>query len=250
MIMKSLTVVAAAPVRLLFPPRCLSCGAMGEMSRVKSLCPDCYGKVVLPPRNLCAVCARPLDFDYELETGDTYSCGECMESPPPYKQLKFALVYEGPARELVHRFKYKNERALAGDLAGLGKDALVPWLERMEDAVIIPAPLAIGRLFKRGYNPAYLLARRYGKWTGLEVAEGVLRRIRATAPQFGLSREERRENVKGAFAVRDARAIRGRRVILFDDIHTTGATVEECCKTLRKAKPEEISVATLCRAGQ
>lgn len=203
----------------------------------------------MAPGNVCAVCGRPLDFDYEIETGESYKCGECLKSFPPYSALRFALLYEGPARELVHRFKFQGERRLARDLAELGKGALLPWMKTSGEAVIVPVPLARGRLYTRGYNPAYLLARLFGGWTGLEVAEGALRRVRKTAPQFGLNRDERRKNVRGAFSVYDERAIRGRRVILFDDIHTTGATVAECCKTLKKAKPDDIRVATLFRAG-
>lgn len=84
---------------------------------------------------------------------------------------------------------------------------------------------------------------------GLEVAEGVLRRIRNTTPQYGLSREKRLKNVKGAFALLNGESLEGRKVIVFDDIHTTGATIEEVCRTMAKSKPDDIMVATLCRTA-
>ncbi|MGK7344340.1 MAG: ComF family protein [Candidatus Nitrospinota bacterium M3_3B_026] len=240
----------AASLRSLFPGRCAACGCGFRREGGGVLCPSCEGAVVLPPKNICCVCGRPLDFDYEIETGETYACGECIGKRRPYSKLRFALVYEGPVRELVHKFKFQGQRRLAGPLSELGRGALVPWMEASEAEVIVPVPLAARKLFGRGYNHAYLLARLFGEWAGLEVAEGALRRVRPTAPQFGLTRDERRKNVRGAFSVYGERAIRGRRVILFDDIHTTGATVEECCKTLKKARPKEILVVTLCRAGE
>lgn len=239
---------AAASLRAVLPGRCAACGRERGRGGGRVLCPACEGAVVHPPKNICSGCGRPLDFDYEIETGETYACGECIGKRRPYSKLRFALVYKGPVRELVHKFKFQGERRLAGPLSELGRGALVPWMEEAGAEVIVPVPLAARKLFGRGYNPAYLLARRFGKWAGVEVAEGALRRVRPTAPQFGLTKDERRKNVRGAFSVYDKRAVRDRRVILFDDIHTTGATVEECCRTLKKAGPKEIFVVTLCRA--
>lgn len=226
-----------------------ACGHRGEPSPTGGLCAACYGDVAVKPKNACAVCARPLDFDYEIQTGADYACGQCRADPPPYDGLCYALEYEGPARELVHKFKFAAQPGLAASLAELGKDTLAPWLEGLGDVIVVPVPLSARRLFTRGYNPAYLLARRFAGWTGAEATDGVMRRVRNTRPQFELSPDERAANVKGAFAVAAPERVKGRRVVLFDDIYTTGATAKECAKTLDKAGAKEVWVAALCRAG-
>jgi len=135
-------------------------------------------------------------------------------------------------------------------LAEFGRPALVPWFCDWPDAIVVPVPLSPYRLFSRGYNPSFLLARFLCGWSGLKLADGALRKVRATRSQTGLSIKARAKNVKGAFAVFNQKAIEGRQVILFDDIHTTGATIRECCKTLKTAKPNAIRVATLCRTAE
>lgn len=213
------------------------------------LCSRCLGSVEYPPKNICCVCGRGLDFDYDIETGDAYSCGECLNQPPAYEQLRHALAYSGPVRDIIHAFKFSGRAHLWRGLAALAEERLLDWLSEWPGAMVIPVPLAPRKLFTRGYNPPYLLARHFADKAGLVMADGAIRRIRATTPQFGLNAGERAENVKGAFAIHDGRALEGRRVILFDDIFTTGATVRECVKTIRKAKPEAVRVAALCRAG-
>ncbi len=234
----------------LFPGHCYGCGSSRSGFVDGALCNDCLGAVCYPKKNICGVCGKSLDFDYEIETYESYTCGACLEKPPPYEKLRHALTYEGPVRELMHSFKFQSHRRLCAPLANLGHDRLLPWFEEWPDATVVPVPLATGRLFKRGYNPAYLLAKKLCEHTRQTVAEGALRRIKNTKPQFGLNIKERLDNVKGAFAVYNPDAIKGKRIILFDDIHTTGATVMECCKALKKAKPISIRVATLCRTGE
>ncbi len=238
-----------AAYRTLFPGGCQACLKNKPESTVPHLCSDCLNNVAVPPANLCAVCGRPLEFGYEIETGQSYACGVCREKPPLYSRRRSALEYEGPARELIHKFKFQGGAYLARTLALLGKDSLVPWLAEWPEAVIVPVPLARRKLLARGYNPSFLLAGLFGRWAGLYVAEGCLRRIRNTVPQFGLKYDERRKNVRGAFEVHEPGVIKGRTVVLFDDIYTTGATIDECCRVVKKAKPAEILAAVLCRAG-
>ncbi len=238
---------SASSLAPLFPSLCVSCGGARPGFTNGALCQKCEAQIMFRPKNICGVCATPLEFDYEIETGETYKCGECILSPPRYEALRFALIYSGPVRELFHAFKFQGQRRLAAPLAALGQGELAPWLREWPDAVIIPAPLAMRKLYTRGYNPSYLLAKILGSKAGLEVAEGALRRMRPTAPQFGLNTAQRAKNVKGAFKVHSPESIRGRRVIFFDDILTTGATVRECSRIIKKARPKALRVATLCR---
>ena len=238
----------ARPLRRLFPEHCAGCGAVIHADCASSfLCAGCAAKVEFPPRNICCVCGEPLDFDYEIDTGDSYRCGSCVLSPPVYEELRYGMMYSGPVREAIHLFKFSARPHLWRGLASLADEKLAPWIFQLAGASIIPVPLAARKLFGRGYNPAYLLANHFARQTGLIMADGAIRRVRATLPQFGLNKNERAENVKGAFAVYDREAIEGKDIIIFDDIFTTGATIAECAKTIAKAKPNSIRAAALCR---
>ena len=235
-------------LRALVPKACHACGGREYGQDRKPLCAKCTSKIIMPPINTCSVCGRPLEFDYEIDTQESYMCHDCLEKPPLYERNIHALGYGGPVRELIHKFKFQSQPYLAKTLAMTGREVLEPWFAQQGDAVIIPVPLARQKLFERGYNHAYLLAVHFARWGEMELSEGNLQRIRNTQPQFGLKPDQRKKNVRGAFAVRDPRAIKGRTIILLDDIFTTGATIEECCKVVMKAKPKEILVACLCRA--
>lgn len=237
------------PARLLFPPKCVSCGQRSSDGHTGPVCADCVASVRRLPRNVCATCGGPLEFDYEIDSGETYSCGECIQHPPPFEKARFGLVYGGPAREILHAFKFKGRMALAGPLTGLAEERLTGFFEESKGYVVIPVPLSPWRLFTRGYNQSYLLARHFAEKAGLEIADGALVRVKHTQPQFGLGRKERGENVKGAFAVSERGSIKGRNVLLFDDIFTTGATARECARTLRKSGAKSVRVAALFWAG-
>ncbi len=237
------------PVQLLFPIACRSCGAKDVADHGAPLCGKCLADIRLPPRNICATCGRPLEFDYEIESGETYSCGECLENPPPFEKARFGLVYGGPARELLHAFKFRQRAAWAGTLGDLAEPRLLEFFEESKGYVVIPVPLSPWRLFFRGYNQSYLLARHFAEKAGLEMADGALVRVKHTRPQFGLGREERGVNVKGAFAIRKRGIVDGGRILLFDDIFTTGATARECAKTLLKSGAQSVRVAALFWAG-
>ncbi|MDH5477249.1 MAG: ComF family protein, partial [Nitrospinota bacterium] len=164
-----------------------------------------------------------------------------------YDAAMYALPYDDPIRKVLHAFKFGGSPYLAGPLAQLGEETLAPWLARRKGALVAPVPLHWRRLYWRGYNHSYLLAKRLAGKAGLRVEEGVLARIRNTDAQIGLNARQRGENVKGAFAVMAPAQVAGRDVVLFDDIITTGATVRECCKELWKAKPNSVAVAALCK---
>lgn len=230
---------------LLFGSGCHVCQMSATV--IAGLCENCHDDISIAPENVCSICGGPLGFEYEIDTMETYLCGECETKKPPFDALRYGMAYRGPARDMMLKFKYRAQRSLATPLAELGKDRLAPWLEQWKDGVIIPTPLAASRLYSRGFNPSYLLAKKFGEWLNLDVDEESLTRVRRTAPQYGLTAIERKQNVKDAFRVKEPAQLMGRTVILFDDIYTTGATVAECCKAIKKAKPEKIVVAALCR---
>jgi ComF family protein len=155
--------------------------------------------------------------------------------------LRSPYRYEGPARDLVHRFKF-------GDLSSLS-EVMVPAMATMVDwevDAVVPVPLAGGRQRQRGYNQALLLARCVATTLGVPAAEA-LKRVKTAPPQARSTAEERRRNVEGAFAMRDAASVRGRRVLLVDDVATTGATLRACARALLDGEADEVRAVTFAR---
>jgi ComF family protein len=226
---------------MLLPPVCLACGSRVE--RQGTLCVACWqGLHFLSPPH-CACCAFP--FTYDL--GPDALCAACTARPPGYDRARAAIAYDDASRPLVTHFKYADRLEGAALFARL----LARSGERLlKDAdLLLPVPLHPMRLLKRRFNQAAILARALAQETGMPVRMDVLRRVRPTPPQVGLSPAGRRRNVAHAFAVPPGKApvLRGARLVLVDDVLTTGATVEACAKVLRRAGAVHVDVLTLAR---
>lgn len=169
----------------------------------------------------------------------------CRRMAPPINGIRSAAYFEGVLREAIHRFKYRGGQALAQPLGQLMAEQWSHY--HIPAEVLIPVPLHPTRLAERGYNQAALLARELGANIGLPVETGSLTRIRATAPQINLDMAARQENMRGAFRCLDER-IASRRVVLIDDVCTTGATLSACGAALREAGVRSVWAYTLARA--
>ena len=204
-----------ALVNLLFPPRCVGCRATGAW-----LCPTCMDDILFfePP------------------------WPEMLKEIGPLQGVRAAARLSGPLRQAIHSFKYSGLRALAPVLGEMLYDCwdAEPW----PVDVIVPVPLHPQRLRERGYNQSALLARELARHTGLPVTEGTLLRITPTPPQVGLRATERAENVRGAFRCRDDE-LAGMRVLLVDDVLTTGATLRACAEALSEGKASAVWGLTL-----
>ncbi len=225
----------------LLPPRCLGCRTV--VARTAALCADCWKGVQFLDPPLCARCGFPLEYDL----GPEVLCGACVREPPGFDRARAVMRYDEGSRGLVLGFKYADRTE--------GAAAYGAWLARAgaeltaEADLIAPVPLHWLRLFARRFNQAALLAQALGRETGLPVVPDLLLRRRHTPSQGRLSADQRRRNVAGAFAVRGARAPRlaGRRVLLVDDVLTTGATAAACARTLRRAGASAVDVLVLAR---
>jgi len=217
---------------LLYPPVCGGCGRAGLR-----WCEDCCHKAVTLPEPLCELCGLP------RRTSGV--CTACRSAPPPYRALRSWLVFEGPFRKALHRLKYRRDVGLGDALAAL----LAEYASGLNWPVdlITPVPLSKKRLQERGYNQVALIARPLSLALGWRYTPRALARLRETASQVGLSAEERRKNVSGAFKA-DASRVGGRTILLVDDIATTGATLAACAQALLVAGASDVYALTAARA--
>ncbi|MGD9501732.1 MAG: ComF family protein [Methyloceanibacter sp.] len=226
---------------ILLPPVCISCRARVE--RHGLLCGSCFAKIdfIAPP--LCDRLGVPLPF----ETGETPLSAAAIAAPPVYDRARAAAHYSETMRELIQSFKYRDRHE--------GLALFVRWLakagaELLADAdLIVPVPLYPTRLWRRRFNQSAMLAVALGSMTRVPVDCFALKRVRRTASQVGLSAEQRRRNVAGAFRVEPARAPRlaGKRLVVVDDVITTGATVEACARVLKRAGAARVDILALAR---
>jgi ComF family protein len=229
----------AACADLIVPPCCLVCRA--RVGGHHLLCAGCWRQVhfIRPP--LCDVLGIPLPFD----TGGRTLSAAAVAHPPAYNRARAVAHYSGAMRTLVHQLKYADRhdaRTLLGRwLAEAGRE-LLPGTD-----MLVPVPLSRWRLIQRQFNQAALLAGELARQTGIPMTPLALKRVRATRSQVGMTRDQRRRNVSGAFQVpqRARAALRGRNVLLIDDVVTTGATVEACARALRRAGAARVDVLAL-----
>jgi ComF family protein len=224
---------------LVLPQRCPLCAT--PLDRGPALCGACWSALPLVVPPVCDVLGTP--FPHAMGSGAVSPAA--LAAPPVYARARSAALHEGPARRLVHALKFADRHEVAGLMARLmaraGRELLDP-----ADAVL-PVPLHPRRLFSRRFNQSAMLARDIARLSGRPLLLDVLMRKKPTRRQVGLTRRQRARNVQGAFAVRDAEAIRGKRLVLVDDVLTTGATVEAAARVLLKAGAQEVCVLTFAR---
>ncbi len=233
--------VARRLIDLTLPPQCLACRA--PVAEIGTLCPACWSRLRLIERPYCERLGIP--FAYDLGQGALSA--EAIADPPPFDRARAVAVYDDVARRLVHGLKYRDRLELARWMAN--------WMARAGGGlvgaadVVVPVPLHRRRLWWRRYNQSALLAGVLAETAGKPVANDVLLRIRATAQQVGLTAEERDRNVRGAFRVtaEGKRRIAGRRVLLVDDVYTTGATVKAGTRALLRAGASAVDILTFAR---
>jgi ComF family protein len=237
--------VASSLAMGLFPGRCAACDeALPWRGADEALCETCAHALLPTDGPRCPRCGQGFTSAQAVD----HVCGRCHAEPPPYERLLSAWLYGGPAREAILRFKLQGRpylyRALSRPLA----DLLLR--EAWRPDLVLAVPMSTGGLRRRGYDPAYLLALGLSQHLGWpRPPTGLLHKVRETPAQRGMSAAARRENVRGAYQCPEkaAKHLKGRTVLLVDDVVTTGATAEACAGALRRAGVARVSVVTLAR---
>ena len=226
---------------MLLPPRCVVTGEI--VAHQGAVSPSAWASLHFIARPFCACCGVP--FEFEVEEGGV--CASCLDHPPPFDMHRSALIYNDESRALILGFKHGDQTQAVS--------SFVPWMRQaaahLTDDIdlVVPVPLHYSRLLRRRYNQAALMARAYAKSANLELGLDVLKRVRAAQSQGHLKASERYKNVRKAFALNPKfeADIRGQRILLIDDVYTTGATIKACAKTLKKAGPGKVYALTLAR---
>jgi ComF family protein len=234
-------------VELAFPPRCGVCDLLGE----EALCPACRAAVELLTPPYCVCCGRPL-----MPTAAAgVLCGQCRQGPPETAGVRSVGLHSGVLRDAVLRMKFRRRRELIRPLgqmlaARLRQEASWPYsLELDRVRAILPVALHPRRKAWRGFDQAVLLSRIVARGVGLPCWEGTLVRVKNTHQQIGLTPDQRRENMRRAFVVRGEREVRGGAFLLVDDVYTTGATLQEAARALKKAGARAVYGLTISRAA-
>jgi ComF family protein len=235
--------LSAAALDLLLPPVCSACRS--PVAEAHALCGACWARLAPIERPYCERLGIPFGYDI----GEGALSAEAIAFPPPFDRARAAVLFEGPARDLVHALKYRDRTEVA---RLIGRMTARAGREILADAeVLVPMPLHRRRLWTRKFNQAAAIADEIARHAGVPVEVEALLRIRATRPQVGLGEAERIANVRGAFRVAAARrgAIEGRRVVLVDDVLTTGASAAAATRALRRAGAARVDVLTFARVA-
>lgn len=223
-------------LNILYPSQCPMCGTSSDVFNLSPICSSCWSGIRRYRGPSCKVCALPFVSEHSKV------CGQCLKKTPPFSKVITYGLYEDILAEAINQLKFHGIKRISKTLG-----RLLLSLDLPETEGIVPVPVTIKRLRERGFNQSLLIARVIEKESKVPLLMDTLLKKKETPPQIGLSAKERLLNLKNAFEVKGN--IKGLRLLLVDDVMTTGATVTECSKVLMKAGAEEVIVLTLARAG-
>lgn len=215
---------------LLYPNRCPVCDRIVQDTLI---CPACAGRLRYISQPFCYRCGKPVAHDAQEY------CPDCARKKHEFEQGRAVFLYQGPMRGILYRYKYGNRRDYTEFLAREAASRYGEWVRRLHVDVVVPIPLSKKRLRRRGYNQADLFARRFSELCGLKYDAGLLVRIRNTVPQKQLSVQERKNNLKNAFKM-SRNVVNLKRILLIDDIYTTGSTIDAAALALKQAGVRDV----------
>jgi competence protein ComFC len=220
-------------VDIFYPLQCGGCGDQGS-----TLCGDCIGSFrAVDEGSSCPVCGRWI--------GTNIVCGGCLEENRGFQEGHYGFYFEGRLRNAVHAFKFNGRKDIGRRLVSLLKEKILSLAGSFD--CVVPVPVTEKRLKERGFNQSFIIAEEIAKIAGREIGHSVLLKKKDTKDQYSLTREDRQRNVRGVFAVQDREKIRGKRVLLVDDLFTTGYTAREAALTLLRSHAGEVRFFALAR---
>jgi len=226
--------IGRAPLDFALPPRCPGCGLIVDGDH--RFCLECWQSLDWLGGPACIQCAMPLPF------AEAERCAACMARPPAFDRATAAVAYGPLARDLTLKLKYGRRPGLAATFA-----RFLARGSTAEHALVVPVPLHRWRIWRRGYNQAALIGRALAGQLGAEFDPLLLGRSKPTPVLRGLGPRARRDAVRGAFRVRDGARLEGQRILLVDDVFTTGSTAHACAKALKRAGAESVEVHVWAR---
>jgi len=229
---------------VIFPPRCITCGEILHDHGTLPFCLQCTAGIRYIRSPLCPRCGIP----FTTPEKEDRLCGECLVTQRPFALARAVGLYEDTLLEAIHLFKYRGRIGIGNVLGSIMADFAGGIWDMKVFSAIMPVPLHRKRLRERGFNQAVILARKIAKRFDLPLDFVTIRREVLTKPQVGLGHEERSVNVRGAFTVRKPERTAGKRILLVDDVYTTGSTLAECARTLLDTGADSVAVLTLARA--
>jgi ComF family protein len=226
----------ASVLEIVYPMYCGGCGRQGDV-----LCDACRESfIAIDTGGVCPVCGRWI--------GKRLKCGECISHPKYFEQAYYGFSFEGPAREAMHAFKFEGRKDVGRAMVRACEEKIRSFSSDFD--LIVPLPVTERRLKKRGFNQSFIISEEISRITGTTINYWSLAKVKETQDQYTLSKEERKRNIKGVFETRKNTGMKGKRILLVDDLYTTGSTVQEASKALLRVKPETILVFALARTPE
>ena len=232
---------------LVFPRACLYCENSLEGGG-GFLCRLCQNEIIFIDPPYCHGCGIPADISYDFPT-ENFECALCRKNSFSFDKARSLGPYDAALKKLIYHFKFKKQPGVMKDIAAFMADYFVQQEESWEGFYVVPVPVFFRRMKERTFDQSFLIAREVAKVLNLPLANGLLRRVRDTESQAQMkTKAERTKNIKGAFCVDRPDKVAGMNILLIDDVMTTGATVNEAAKILKRSGAEQIHVFTLARA--
>lgn len=232
-------------MNILLPPQCPVCRRLVEKQH--TLCSDCFKKIhfITPP--VCRVCGKPFVFlpSDDNKNKKTFLCLACANQKYFFKAARAGVVYDTASKKIILPFKHADRTDFAHFICSVMQSAGKELFPKVQ--AVLPVPIHKFRLLKRKYNQSALLAQKIADKENLLYLPDALQKVTPTQSQGHLNRNNRRKNVRHSFAVVKKELIQGKSLLLIDDVFTTGATVNECAKTLKKAGAKEVYVLTFAK---
>ncbi len=225
------------------PPKGLGAGDDSGFERPHSFCPPCWRSIRRLEGPACPVCSAPLASEAALSHSPSHRCGDCRENTPAFSFAVTPFAHEGAIAKAIHVYKYQNQPRLARPLVHL----FINDIASLQIDTVMAIPLHHTRLREREFNQSLLLAKEVSRLLEIPLQINAMQRIRETPSQVGLSRKARKKNIHRAFQVRNPEFIQAQRILLIDDVYTTGATLREGAKTLIRCGAKNVVVAALAR---